>query len=43
MAVIKKGHIIIELLPQIEIGLDKKNVLMRVEKSIETATNKLLN
>lgn len=41
--IIKKGHIIIEILPQIEIGLEKKEVLKRVEKSIESATNKLLN
>ena len=43
MSVIKKGHIIIEFLPQIEIGLDKKTILMRVEKSIEEATKRLLD
>ena len=40
---IRKGHIVIEFLPQIEIGLDKKEVLEKVEYSIESATNKLLN
>ena len=43
MSVIKKGNIIIEFLPKIENGLDKKNVLMKVENSIEIATNKLLD
>ena len=43
LKVIKKGQIIIEFLPQIEIGLDKKEVLNKVENSIESATNKLLN
>jgi 1-acyl-sn-glycerol-3-phosphate acyltransferase len=43
LKIIKKGHIIIEFLPQIDIGLDKKEVLNKVEKSIESATNKLLN
>ena len=43
LKVIKKGHIIIEFLPQIDIGLDKKEVLNKVENSIESATNKLLN
>ena len=43
LKVIKRGHIIIEFLPQIDIGLDKKEVLNKVEKSIESATNKLLN
>ncbi len=41
--IIKKGHIIIEFLPQIDIGLDKKEVLEKVENSIESTTNKLLN
>ena len=41
--IIKKGNIIIEFLPQIKIGLDKKTVLMKVEDSIEKATNKLLD
>ena len=41
--IIKRGHIIIEFLPQIDIGLDKKEVLNKVESSIESATNKLLN
>ena len=41
--IIKRGHIIIEFLPQINIGLDKKEVLNKVENSIESATNKLLN
>ena len=41
--IIKKGHIIIEFLPQIETGLDKKEVLEKVEYSIESATNKLLD
>ena len=40
--IIKKGHIIIEFLPEIEVGLDKKEVLEKVENSIELATNKLL-
>tara|TARA_Y100001970_G_scaffold18251_1_gene20514 strand:- start:11658 stop:12305 length:648 start_codon:yes stop_codon:yes gene_type:complete len=43
LKVIKKGHIIIEFLPQIPTGLDKKEVLKKVEYSIELATNKLLN
>jgi len=43
LKVIKRGHIIIEFLPQIDIGLDKKEVLNKVEKTIESATNKLLN
>ena len=43
MSVIKKGHIIIEFLPPIEVGLDKKNVLIRVQNSIESATNRLLD
>ena len=41
--IIKRGHIIIEFLPQIDIGLDKKEVLNKVESSVESATNKLLN
>ena len=41
--VIKKGHIIIEFLPQIETGLEKKEVLKKVEETIETATNELLD
>ena len=40
---IKKGHIIIEFLPQIDVGLDKREVLKKVEHSIESATNKLLD
>ena len=43
LKLIKRGHIIIEFLPQIDIGLDKKEVLKKVEDSIESATNKLLN
>ncbi|MBD1147829.1 1-acyl-sn-glycerol-3-phosphate acyltransferase [Pelagibacterales bacterium SAG-MED31] len=43
LKVIKRGHIIIEFLPQIDIGLDKKEVLKKVENSIELATKKLLN
>jgi len=43
LKVIKKGHIIIEFLPQINIDLDKREVLNKVENSIESATNKLLN
>ena len=43
LKVIKRGHIIIEFLPQIDIGLDKKEVLYKVENSIELATKKLLN
>ena len=43
LKVIKRGHIIIEFLPQINSGLDKKEVLKKVENSIESATNKLLN
>ena len=41
--IIKKGHIIIEFLPEIEVGLDKKEALKQVENSIESATNKLLS
>ena len=41
--IIKKGHIVIEFLPQIETGINKKEVLEKVERSIESATNKLLN
>ena len=43
LTIIKKGRIVIEFLPQIEIGLDKKAVLEKVQYSIESATNKLLN
>ena len=43
LKVIKRGHIIIEFLPQINIGLDKKEVLNKVENSIELATKQLLN
>jgi len=43
LKIIKRGHIIIEFLPQIDIGLDKTEVLNKVENSIESATNKLLN
>ena len=43
LKIIKRGHIIIEFLPQIDIGLDKKEVLDKVENSIELATKKLLN
>ena len=43
LKVIKRGHIIIEFLPQIDIGLEKKEVLKKVEHSIESGTNKLLN
>jgi len=43
LKIIKKGHIVIEFLPQIQIGLDKKEVLEKVENSIESATNKLLD
>jgi len=43
LKVIKRGHIIIEFLPQIDVGLDKKEVLSKVKSSIESATNKLLN
>ncbi len=43
ITIIKKGHIVIEFLPQIEIELDKKEVLEKVEYSIESATNKLLS
>ena len=41
--IIKKGHIVIEFLPQIETGINKKEVLEKVEYSIESATNKLLD
>tara|TARA_Y100000741_G_C18051692_1_gene476692 strand:- start:11 stop:712 length:702 start_codon:yes stop_codon:yes gene_type:complete len=41
--VLKKGHIIIEFLPQIDIGLEKSEVLKKIESSIESATNKLLD
>jgi hypothetical protein len=30
-------------LPEIEVGLDKKEALKQVENSIESATNKLLS
>ena len=43
LKIIKRGHIIIEFLPQIDIGLDKKEVLKKVENTIESASNKLLN
>ena len=43
LKVINKGHIFLEFLPQIEVGLDKKEVLEKVEYSIESATNKLLS
>ena len=43
LKVIKRGHIIIEFLPQIDIGLDKREVLNKVENSIESATNKLMD
>ena len=43
LKVIKRGHIIIEFLPQIDIGLDKREVLNKVEKTIESATNKLMD
>ena len=43
LKVIKSGHIIIEFLPQIDIGLNKNEVLKKVENSIESATDKLLN
>ena len=43
LKIIKKGHIVIEFLPQIEIGLNKKEVLEKVEYSIESATDKLLS
>ena len=43
LKIIKKGNIIIEFLPQIEVGLDKRKVLNKVEDSIESATNKLLD
>ena len=43
LKIIKKGHIVIEFLPQIDIGLDKREVLNKVENSIESATNKLLD
>ncbi len=43
LKVIKKGHITIEFLPQIEVGLNKEDVLKKVENSIESATNKLIS
>jgi len=43
ITIIKKGHVVIEFLPQIQIELDKKEVLEKVEYSIESATNKLLS
>ena len=43
LKVIKRGHIVIEFLPEINSGLDKIEVLDKVESSIESATNKLLN
>ena len=43
LKIIKKGHIVIEFLPQIDIGLNKREVLDKVEDSIESATNKLLD
>ena len=41
--IIKKGHIIIEFLQQIDVGLDKKEVLEKVENDIESATTNLLS
>ena len=43
LKVIKRGHVIIEFLPQIDIGLDKKEILSKVENSIESATKKLID
>lgn len=43
LKVIKKGHIIIEFLPQIDTNLDKTEVFNKVKDSIESATNKLLD
>ena len=42
VSIIKKGHIIIEFLSEIEVGLEKNTVLKKVEDSIESATNNLL-
>ena len=42
LKVIKRGHIIIEFLPQIDIGLDKKEVLDKVENSIESSNQKII-
>ena len=39
---IKKGEIIIQILPQIDSNLEKNQVLKIVENTIENATNKLL-
>ena len=41
--IIKKGHIVIQILPSIDSNLEKKQVFNKVEKLIEEATNKLLN
>ena len=40
--ILKKGHIIIDIQNTIEANLNKKEVLERVQNSIESATNKLL-
>ena len=43
LSAIKRGHIIIELLPVIEVGYTKQTILKKIEDSIESATNKLLS
>jgi 1-acyl-sn-glycerol-3-phosphate acyltransferase len=43
IGVIKKGHITLEFLPKIDVGLEKNEVLKKVQDSIEIATNKLLD
>lgn len=38
----KSGHIIIKILPAIESGIDRKNILSIVENKIEEATNQII-
>ena len=40
--IIKSGHITIQVLPTIDVNLEKNEVFTRVENTIEEATNKLL-
>ena len=40
---IRKGNIIIDIQPVIECGLGKEEVFEKVQESIESATDKLLN
>ena len=42
IGIIKRGHITIKFLSEIEVGLEKNAVLKKVEDSIESATNDLI-